>query len=720
MLPSVIDIRVLSAVVLLCSISLVAQEEGPQLSADSPIEFNTETRTLEAAGNARLEDSNLLIEADSMRFFQAEGRVVAEGNVRVTRPDIRLVTHQLTYFVETRSFSCGPFRAGSGNIYAAGESFAGTLDEIVFSEVDVYFREPEPYSLGVEADTLSIRADQSYSAQGLRLQSRLLPPVPLPSYERDMDAPDVLLSFGAGYRGNLGAYIQTETSLPFRAHQQLGANLDLYSNRGVLLGPVYRNNQEFTDGYRQAEVNTGWILDQGGDDETGFDVNGEPIDDERYFIRAFWTEKRGPLQFTTRIALLSDSEIERDFREGIFEEEQQPDSFLQYDQEIGPILLTVFARYDLNDDFRVVERLPEVRLEQVLNPLGFGDINYFWQASYSHYRISQNSIPALDTYQERLSEEFVDRGDLLVGLERTIRLRPYLLFTGVASARYTAASKSLDTGVMASPGEPAIMADRETDRLMGQLGFDLRGLAHRRFSIQNKLWDIREITHNVQPVLQYRWTPGGDDLDHPFVPLDLAPYLSSLPPMDLADDRSVDFQVDLHRIRIGFENQVLATSFGGEHRELIELNLYQDLLLSDQNGEDRWDASYLQLRLDPAPWISLSWEAKVRSDGFDLEETHLRAELRSSDKWTAAFQVDYLDGRIQQYQAAGVYRLTEKWSLVSVLRYDADLNEFTRQQYGIRYRLGRTWETEIGASVRSGSTREDDVRLAIRLRLLQF
>lgn len=707
------------------ALPLAAQELD--LSADQPIAYDAGQRMLVAEGNARFAHEQAIVEADEIRYDQRAKTVSATGNVRVTREGVRLVTEHLTYDLDTREFVSGAYRAGYPPIFVKGESFSGTLDRIEISESTVHFREPDGITPHLAAGSATVVPDERLAAEDVRLVLPLLGGVPLPDVNRIFGAaPPLELSGAVGVSSHLGAYARTRLLVPLSTNLGVGANLDGYTSRGVLIGPALRYHLETPDRYLDVNLSTGWIYDAGS---RGQDLLGRSIDPARYFGALSFRSEANGLEITGRTEFLSDSEMTRDFRPDRYSRTPEPDSFLEITQLRDDRFLSVFLRRSPNDFYGITERLPELRIEQPARPIGPTGLYHSWNASFLQYRVARvTGLPDPDYPALLFSEtddsllgalfnetpgfpEFGDtainnRSDLNYGLQYPLALSRWAQFVPRAGFRYT----------YWDPEESS-----SASRLAGELGFDLRLHAFAEWDVSNRTWKIDGLRHILRPVLQYRWQPisrDGDLADE--ARYDRRLYSPLMPAMDLADRRDVDMIGERQILRFGLENRLLTRETANGTRTLLEFDLYQDLVPSVPEGADDWHGTYLQIRSMPARWLELGISQKYHTEEASLEETRLRATVRSARKWEVDFALDFLDGVYDQYRLEGFYQLLPRIAVFGGLRYDAEREALTRQVYGVRQRLGRSWELEYAVVLREGSEREGDFSLQLGLRLAEF
>ena len=168
------QVKLFSKVFLVACIGMLSVStngQAPELSADEPIAYTADDGILIAIGNAVYEDENTRVEADKIQYNRILEQIDATGNVRVTREGMRLLTEHLIYDAKTKRVTASRFRAGYPPIFLEGESFEGTLDEIDFSKVTVYFREPVENSPKLELREGKWVSEESVSGSGLRLNA---------------------------------------------------------------------------------------------------------------------------------------------------------------------------------------------------------------------------------------------------------------------------------------------------------------------------------------------------------------------------------------------------------------------------------------------------------------------------------------------------------------------------------------------------------------------
>jgi LPS-assembly protein len=732
--------------------------QTPELSADAPIAYSEETGLLIASDNAVYTDENTTVEADEIRYNRERERIEARGNVRVTREGIRLLAEELIYDAREKTFSATRFRAGYPPLFIEGEAFSGDLDEVAFEDISLYFREPV-----AEAPELSMRAgrwvaDEFLEGSGLSIRTFGGLSVPLPGFTYAFGQPTIDIDASLGYRDNLGLYGQSHWLYPLTRGLSLGANTDFYTERGILIGPAAEWRS--SDSLWKAFLNTGWIHDHSSL-ERGFDILENRIEQDRGFADAGLSGRSpdGSLQFQARGTYLSDSEVRRDFREDDYFQTYHPDTWAEFTWQRDALLLSTFARSRINDGYAVIERLPEVHLEWLPSPVADSGFFIQAQATATRYRqyfpllpgiafpggplgLAPNTAPDFspppppDGTPPEPPRDFIDQippwnpsapeppaeaqspaiptvlGDLHNRLMGSFALtRPMALPNGVnlvlrAGSRWD--SYRREGGGLSG------------DRLAGELGFDLSQSLARTYTVNWERFGIERLRHQSTLLLKYRWHElDGDQAIH-YLGYDANQYRSLAPVLDLSDLSHLDHPRDWNVARFGWEHRLYATGGDADSRRILRLHLYQDLRFDAPPGRDEWDALYTEMEFTPAPWLGILWLQKYRPEDLRTEASFLRATLRSADLWSLSLQTEFLETAIEQYALDGRYRLTENLGLLGYWQYDARLNNWTRQRYGISRRFGNVWQLEAYITLTDEDQRRDDFSVGLRLRWLSF
>jgi len=688
----------------------------PELSALEPLEFDEDSQRLVARGDAILTFEGTRVRADRITYYQEYGIADARGNVVVTREGNRILAERLSFEGQDNVFSMELMRTGQWPFHVSGVSGGGTQKEIAIRGATLYYGEPGPFGLSVSSNEIEYVRDETEYVQmhGATFRVGNVPVLYLPGYTHYLDSSPYYLDIAAGYDSELGAHVQTTSLFPVGSFMRLGGNFDLYSKRGALVGPAAQYAYDSENQQIVGALSTGWIEDQGDQTLLGIDSVGQRIDSSRGF--AEWRHKHHIGERVTATAVASywsDSEVTRDFREDYFRENQSPDNFAEVAYSGNNYIVSAFGRFRPNDFILTQERLPEVRYD--LLPMPILKTGIYQKASASYVQLREN----FDLNEPLITVEGEsDRYDLTYRVERPITPLPWLTLTPLAGARLTGyQNQQVDPLVIGG----ALVDDNFT-REIYEVGFDVEMRAYQSFDTINKTWGVDGLRHIARPVIRYRYYSDPDDLNEIAV-IDRGVFDLNRPLLDLSDLRNIDQVSQRHLTRIGLENLFQTRAKGYGSRTLAALNFYQDVLFEkntryDGSEEDTLNASWIELIVDPAPWLKFELASRFRTETMSLEELRTRTTLRSGEAWELGLSTDLLNKRIDQYRLDFIYRLNERRAFLSDMSLDSDSGDLTLFRLGLRSRIGSTWQIIYLLTFREGARRESDVEFGINLTLV--
>ena len=686
----------LGTVLCLLAAAVRAQTTTPEATGKT---FHYEDATKESifSGSARLVYGDIVLTADEIRYSAATNLATATGNFVLNYGKRRLVADHGTYNLATRAINVHHLRLGEFPVYLSGDTVEGTLDELVFTNATVFFRENAGYTPSIRAKKLTYARGKIVRAEGLGLGLLGGHFISFPHFEQALDAAFVsYISGRIGYRGNLGIFTELGLHVPVTDGVKLGADVGVYSSRGVMAGPSGTYHRADSNGSVTGYFRSGYIYDAGGNRHN--DILGAPVPHNRSYLEWQHQQRAGD-HFTLngQFNYWSDSEILRDFNHKEFYRVQQPDSFLEAAYAGDNYSFSAFTRVHPNHYHRVQERLPEVRLDLLPTALPLGFSEKFSASAAVLQADAFGTDPKLRT----------NRLDAYYGLERTIAPTPWFAFTPVAGARvthYTHALGGKDTYT----------------RTLGELGFDAHLLASGTFDYKNPVWEVDGLRHLVEPKLSYRYAPEAAHGRAYIPPIDRRVFSTYLQPLSIADSRNLDDLTALNTLRLSLENtlQTRDTAYGS--RNLASLNFAADYRFNRPAGTHALSDLYTELALTPAPW--LRWEVFHRFDPHtpSQQELNTAVEIRDQEWWSARLATHFLKNNYEEYSLEYRQRLNEVFDATALWRYDARNHRINEQSYGVWQRLGQTWAVKYEVSWFSGPRRESSFALNVEVELLKF
>lgn len=683
-----------------CGVAIAQDESAistqPKFSAVKG-ELDFESGELIYSGNARASVNNVLLLADEMRWNSKTNTVTASGNAELQRGDLRLLADKLTYVVDSRSFAVKDLRFGQSPIYISGDVLEGDEQQLTFSNAQASFGEPHPWSPTFSARKFTYYPERDrIQAEGGRLGLGLWQPIPFPSTPLPTDIPwvdDITLE--AGFSSRLGASFLIGARAPVSSELRVGADIGIYSKRGVMAGPSASYDFVSPLGQASGQLITGYIHDSG---RRFTDILGRPISADRGIVE--WSHQQSigkNFTFNAEVNYWSDSEVLRDFRARDFFPVQTPDTFAELLYTSDNTVTGLFFRAQPNPYHQARERLPELTFDLLPSVLGQGFVHEL-QTSISVLRDDPPGS-VLETHSERF--------DLYYALTRPWRPESWLTVNPVAGVRLTHYAN-------ATGGR-----DNYT-RGLAEFGFDTELHASATFDYKNERWGIDGLRHLVTPRLSYRYIPQADKGRQYMPQIDRRVFATYLEPLALGSRRQIDDLTATNTLRFELEQRLQTRDPDYGSRDLASFNLALDSRFDRQPGQPTLSALHSEIHLTPAPFLDLSSYYRVSPGDWKMEEFNTAITLRSADRWSVQFANHYLASDIQEFIGGIAYRVNEVYEGYLQLHFDSRRNRFVEQTYGVRQTIANRWVVGYEISFFEGPRRESDFGFNVVLEAIRF
>lgn len=689
---------VLAALALGIGCAHAGQQARPTLAADAT-SYDLATGDAVYTGHVRAVWGDIVFTADRLTYNASHGTIDGTGNFALERGPLRLLAQKGTYNLQARRLQVDDVRLGRFPVYVTGESAEGTLDEFTVHGATVFFREHASYTPSFTASRLTYSRGRIVSADDLALGLLGGRVLRLPHLSQSLDSGLLShLTVRAGYRRNLGAFLQLGAHLPIGTFAEAGADAAYYTSRGLMIGPSGAYDAAGANSEVHGSLESGYINDHG---EKLTDILARPVPEDRGFVSWRHRQRIGDrITIDGELNYWSDSEILRDFRPKEFQPVQQPDSFLEAAYAGDNSVFEAFVRVHPNSFQRMQERLPELRFDLLPSPV-LPDV--YQRLNASAARLEADSYLGEPKFR-------TTRLDAYYGLSAPLSPVPWFTLTPVAGGRVTHYTNALGP------------KDGYT-RTLGEVGFDARLRASGTFDYTNPLWNINGLRHLIEPTLSYRYAPEASR-GRPYIPpIDRRAFATYLPPLSIADSRNIDDLRRLDTLRIGLGNTLQTRDPAYGSRDLASLDFAADYWFTrSDNGAGRKGVGdiHTEAMLAPAPW--LRFHAYHRYDPHNQvpDEFNTAIELTDQDWWSVRVGSHFLKNDYEEYSLEYRQRLNEVWEVVGRWRYDARRTRFNEQTYGVWQRLGQTWAIRYETSFFEGPRRESSFGFSVEVELLKF
>ena len=695
-----------NACLLLATLPLVhaqtpsAAPTPPEITAVE-LDIDFESNTAVYRGNARAEFGEVIFLADEISWHRPSQTATATGNAVLQRADLRMIAAELTYELATKRYRVKDVRLGRDPFFFSGAMLEGDENQIEFSNATLSYGEPGAWTPTLRAQTLIYDpVTQRIRASGGRVGVGPLTWLPIPAVSLPLEGSGMLeMTIDGGASSRLGLFGRIGATVPIGEVWRAGADVGIYTNRGVMAGPAFGYDQSSPDGTSMyGRFTSGYIHDSGDRGDLGVDSLGRPIDPNRGLIE--WEHRQtlsDSLTFNADLNYWSDSEVLRDFRAREFFPVQVPDTFAELNYHAGNTIAGVFVRAQPNDFQVMRERLPELTWEILPSPLGHGVIQQ-----------AQSSFVALrEDPPQGLADLSTSRIDLYYGLSRPWRPFNGFTFNPVAAARVTHYTD-------------AVGGKSDYTRTLGEFGFDSALQFAGTFDYQNEQWGIDGLRHLITPRVSYRFM---DDADQgaTYIPqIDRRVFSTYLEPLGLGSRRQIDDLTATNTMRFSVDQRLQTRDATHGSRDLVQLNLAIDSRFDQAPTQRTLSALHTELRLSPAPFLDFDLYHRATPGDWTMRELNTAITLHNADQWQLQVASHYLESDIQEFIGSYAYRFNEVWQGYTRLHFDARLSRFVEQTYGMRQTIANRWAIGYEISFFEGQRRESDFGFAIRFDAVTF
>lgn len=658
-------------------------------------------------GNARLTYDGALLLADQITYAPKTQTARAIGRVSLTRGAQRLLADELSYNLNSRAYTVKNLRFGQDPVYVSGSGLDGDPSRVVIQDAVVTFSEP-----GLFAPTL--RANKVTYIPGDRLQASNayvgvggIMPIPVPVYDQSINEPLISqIEVRGGFSSRLGGELELGLLVPFTRTVKLGGELGIYTKRGVMFGPAGAYKLDNAGQSFAGSLRSGYIRDTGDRDN---DINNDPIPPDRGFVS--WEHHQTideDITLLGQVNYWSDSDVIRDFRDREFLDVQTPDNFVEGYYTGENYVVSAFTRFQPNDYHVVQRRLPEIRFDGLPVEVGAG---IYHRVNASIAALEDKSLPAFS--------DSVNRVDTYYALTRPFTPREWLSIKPVAGARFTYYDNA--------------MGGRDDyTRVLGEVGFDADLQASSTYNYKNERWNIDGIRHLVKPYVSYRAIGDADKGQAYIPPIDRTAFSTYLQPLGLGDRRDIDTLEATNTVRLGLDNILQTRDPVYSSRNLVELNVATDWRLDREAGQSHFSAIQTQLALTPVNWLRFDTYANITPSDLTLRELNTGVTFRDAGVWSIRLGTDFLKSDpsaafpaggvagIQEYSADLRYFLNEAYEAIVQIRYDTNLNNFSRQSFGLRQNIRNLWFIEYVLTFREGDRRAGSTGFGVNVELANF
>ena len=355
----------------------VTDENAVEVTADR---MEYQGKLLIGEGHVAVQQKNASLQADRVTVNSETGEINASGNILMVRENNRWEGQELVYNYKTREGNFGKSAMYFEPAYITADSTERiSTNEFLMRGVMMTTCSGDKPTVYAKAKELRIVDDKK---TGVFIRAKhvtfFVGPVPVfytPYWQRHLD--HGVFTCAVGYGGRLGAFIKYRAELHPTDWLRAVSHFDLYSRRGLGLGQDFR----WTTPTGGGGIETYYINDNNpyssGSRNMGFDKS--LVDSQRYRVK-FTDRERFDEEtyFATKLNLLSDPLILKDFFNDDFRHEANPENFAVVQRSAEDYAASIRVDRRMNDFYTTVNRLPELTFDSYRSRLG--DSPFFFES----------------------------------------------------------------------------------------------------------------------------------------------------------------------------------------------------------------------------------------------------------------------------------------------------------------------------------------------------
>lgn len=699
-------------------------------------------------------DNGMEIFSDTAMLDLKAKTVTLSGNVTVYQGNLMQRGERAVYHYERRFLDSSGLRASLDPLLMESGKFTaeqrGDRQVFVGYDAGITTHDAEDPNYWIRSKKTTIYPGEKIVFNELRLYAGDTPVFWLPYFAQPLDA-ELGYHFIPGARSNWGAFLLNTYGIMLggKTDPQTGENMDAWllsrwhfdvrTRRGIGTGVDLVDsrieNQDSISGLSLYYLND---LDP---QESRSGVPRGFVNEDRWKAELkyrYTPELPDPANwwFDSNITWLSDRHYLEDLEMDRYRTDPSPDNTLGLYRRDDASLLSLYARYQINDFYRADSRLPEISYDRARAPFfglpvlheGTTSLGYIGEKPAD---VTRNSIinpllgmttgspgaarllQQLGGYERTFAENMLA---LPIGDARRDAIRTQLLDSNYGRFHtYQEWSMPMLLGGFLSVTPEAGAGYTRYGAVDGPYNssdssiFSIGVESSLKFSrdygaYRNHDWGLDGLLHVLQPYTTWSvvstddFTPGDPGVDR------LTPTTRPWP-IDPMRFTAIDQMQSWNVLRLGARNRLL-TKRDGQSFAWLYLDSYVDSFIEDPEGDRDLSNLYNDLRWQPLPWLGVNLETQfpIVSGGSGFSEYASYIHFQPAERFEFSLGYRWLDSHpvlvdSNRIDLQTYIRLSENWGIGSRHSLELDDSTLEVQQYMLHRDIGN-WVAGMGFSSR--------------------
>jgi lipopolysaccharide assembly outer membrane protein LptD (OstA) len=646
-----------------------------------------------------------ILTADSVHVEEVSGDATADGSVRIQRGGQVWAGEHIQYNFRTSQMLADQFRTGRTPVFMEGKGLHGNVvsnrvEQGIYDATNAIITTDDVSdpAFKIRATRMRIYPNQKLEAWNAVVYMDGVPTFYFPYYERNLGPHANNFNFVPGYDTLYGPFILANYTWYLNDELNGKLHFDYREKRGPGVGPEFNYN---LGRWGEGTLFAYYTYDR--NPTTNFVTSPVYNNRDRVYF-SYLAEPYTNLELHALARYQSDAGVNRDFFQGDFRQDPQPNTFVEAEKFKQNFSLDVMVQPQVNKFFETVERLPDVRLSGFQQQLWNTPLYYQSESTAGYYRrmfAETNGLLAETNFEAARADTFhqITMPETFFG---------WLNIIPRAGGRFTYYSAATGPGATTD----------EITRGVFNTGAEMSFKASRLWTgAHSCILDVDGLRHIVEPSVNYVYIPSPNATPNQLPQFDYQLPSLALLPILFPEYNSIDSIDRESTLRFGLRNQ-LQTKREGQIEDLLDWQLYSDWYLERNKFQETFSDLFSDLVLRPRSWIKLESQTRFNVNSPDFTFLLHTLTIQPNDIWSWTVGHFYLRDQLgpsptalgtgdDALTSAIFFKLNENWSTRAVHHYDIRSARLQEQYYSI-YRDFRSWTAALTGGVRDNGTGPTD------------
>lgn len=684
-------------------------------AAGGELTINLDTQFTVATNGVMVKYGDAVLTADRATIDPVSGSISADGQVRIQQGEQVWASEHIRYNYKTHQMEAEQFRTGQSPIFAAGEGLHGELTNRLYFATNAVLTTDDVArpAFKVRARRIKIIPGKRIQAYGATLYVGNVPTFYFPFFSRNIGEHSNNFNFTPGYRSLYGPFILGSYTWYYNDELDGTFHVDYRQKRGPGVGPDLNYHLgpwgEGTFRYYYTH-----------DDESEIDGLRVPINRDRQ--RVNWYYQANPatnLYLKALVRYESDLAVNRDFFEGEYRRNPQPNTFFEANKFWDNFSVDAYVQPRLNNFLETVERLPDLKITGYRQQIGASPLYYESESSVGYYRrlfadtLGTNGPPSGLNYAAARADTYHQL------------VLPHTFF-GWLNVTPRVGGRMTYYGETSGPGGGM----DEQSRGVFNTGAEVSFKAHRLWpEARSGFFQVDGLRHILEPSVNYVFVPAPTTAPSQLPRFDYELPSLRLLPNEFPDYNAIDSIDSQNVLRWGLRNK-LQTKRDGELANLVNWDVYFDWRLKPNSSQTTFSDLFSDLAIKPRSWLTLESLTRYEINGGEIRMAFDTLTIQPSTTWSWRLGQYYLRDDLSRsptalgvgnnvYTSTVYYRLNENWGFRMNHYFDAHDGRLREHAYTV-YRDLRSWTAALSFLSRDNLTGPQDYTVAFTFSLKAY